>query len=246
MSAIFNDPLILGGLYNPNIQANKFTPLNLFQNNSPIGTAPTSVPTLTEELQSNPLLLVLQFDTTESTGTLPLSYSMTYGTESSGVYDTPLVIEQISENIYTTQVENLTPAVIYGFILRAENAYGFFVGNVEYFTLQEILAPPSNVPDLEFISATTNSITIHFNDNEVQGTQPITYTCMYAGGFLSPDTVNNIILISPNIYEILFNDSNIAPGDEILPNTLYQFQLSATNSVASITSPTVYAFSTLT
>ena len=140
MSAIFSDPLFFGGLFNPDIKANKNTFLNLGQTSPapppPPGVAPSNSPVLQNIPYYNPdTTLFISFNVSSVQGTAPITYTLAWGTGSSLINQAVLTV---NGNDYTTYLTGLTPNTTYSFQLTMTNAYGVDIG-LMYHTLTHLI-----------------------------------------------------------------------------------------------------------
>ena len=145
MSAIFSDPLFFGGLFNPDIKANKNTFLNLGQGSPappppPPGLPPSISPVLQKIPGSNPdTTLFISFNVSLVEGTAPITYTLAWGT--GGTLPNQAVLT-VNGNDYTTLVTGLTPNTTSSFQLTMTNAYGVDIGIVYDFQTDPTPPPP--------------------------------------------------------------------------------------------------------
>lgn len=246
MSAIFSDPLIFGGLFNPDIKANKNTPLDLGQGSPapppPQGLPPSNSPVLQNIPYYNPdTTLFISFNVSSVQGTAPITYTLAWGLYLNILSNQAVLT--VTGNDYTTYITGLTPDTDYVFQLTMTNAYGVDIGMGYPFSTEPTPPPPppsdpSGPPtDPILLGATTASITVTFDVAGITGTAPLVFSAFYgtvAQGPINPVEADNL---QGTLYE--------ATAINLLPNTSYVFRSGVTSAVGDYRSAPSEPFTTL-
>ena len=246
MSAIFSDPLFFGGLFNPDIKANKNTFLNLGQGSPappppPPGLPPSISPVLQKIPGSNPdTTLFISFNVSSVQGTAPITYTLAWGT--GGTLPNQAVLT-VNGNDYTTLVTGLTPNTTYSFQLTMTNAYGVDIGIVYDFQTDPTPPPPppsdpSGPPTTPILLGPTNaSITVTFDVAGITGTAPLVFSALYGTVAQGPVNPVQADFLQDTLYE--------ATAIDLLPNTAYVFRSKVVSAVGMYLSAQSEPFTTL-
>ena len=247
MSAIFLDPLFFGGLFNPDIKANKNTFLNLGQTSPappPPPPPPSPVPSNSPVLENIPYYnpdttLFISFNVSSVQGTAPITYTLAWGT---GTLPDQAVLT-VTGNDYTTYITGLTPDTTYSFQLTMTNAYGVDIGIVYDFHTGSAPPPPppsdpSGPPTTPILlGPTTASITVTFDVAGITGTAPLVFSALYGTVAQGPINPVEADFLQDTLYE--------ATAIDLLPNTAYVFRSKVVSAVGMYLSAQSEPFTTL-
>jgi len=171
-------PNFTAGLMSQDVYANPVTPLTVIGGGGGGGggTLPANVPVTTPGAITS-TSIEISFDVAGVTGSQPITYDAAYSATSGGPYQAISLSPPVG-TVYTGSQGGLTPNTTYYFVVVALNAVGQTTSTEIPITTSAGGAPPGNVPNAQFLSATTTSVTTYIDIAGVTGDTPITY-----GGF---------------------------------------------------------------
>jgi len=177
--------------------------------------------------------ITTRFDTEGITGTLPIRYSILYGTTTNPTTVGSATRIPNSLTIYEAVLNGLTLNTTYYIKSVAKNSRGNKSSSSANIKTALSTIPPSQAPTTPtlFGSATNTSITVRFDVAGITGSTPITYSVLY-GTTTNPTTVGTATLVSGTIYQAVLNN--------LTTNNTYYIKSVATNS-ASTRSSTSYS-----
>jgi len=215
----------------------------LYSASSPISTAATGVPPGNvpnpDLLLATNAAIALYVDTATVTGDIPIAYSGRYGLVP-GTWTDNISYGFSSGTIYTGALS--APAnTTYYFETIAVNAYGTVSTIAPYpafSTTNGGGVPPSNLPNVGLINATTSVIDIYIDSAGVSGNTPITYLARYG---LVPGTFTANAALNLSTGTIYTGTTLGSP-----PNTTFYFQTYAQNAFGAVSTIAPFpAYSTL-
>lgn len=236
MSAIFNDPPFFGGLCNPDIQANKFTPLNLGQGSGPAPPSggPGNLPLL-EEANITSSMITLYFYSTNITGYQPMNYICKYGIKGTGLTQEAEFIEDQPTH-WTTSIGRLQAGTDYEVQLAASNQDGNTLGVIQEFSTDPSQGPQGPLGDPTVSDAAADSIILHVDFANVINLDNATYVVKWglSGGQLDNMTGSSEVNATYFICTIDGLEANTAYDFEGYVSTQYGYVQSGVSTFSTI------------
>jgi hypothetical protein len=216
------------------VYANPATPLTVIGGGGGGGgTAPGNVPAPVAGTITS-TSIEISFDVAGVTGTQPISYNAGYATSPGGILQ--LLILSFVGTVYSSTASGLTPNTPYFFKVTATNTAGQGESPEQEIATAAGGTPPGNVPNAQFLSATSTSITTYIDTAGVTGDVPITYFSYYG---LVPGTFTALSLYN-------LSSGTIYTASPSLPFSTFYFQTRAVNAFGGVSTIAPFpAFSTL-